>query len=631
MKITDNAYLNNAELKKMADKYKFYIFGAGYKGKQLLEQAGSHLQIIAFVDNNRSGDSFEGHPVIGMEELKKQIQTDCKIIISTVKYAEEMALQLEKSNFYPEKDYYVWDDWCHYHCDEDIRKFIRLNESIWGKKISPKKDKQIIIPYPSDHDVSSVILAYCSQYLAKKYDADIYCYPRMLEDCGHETMWKVYQSFHAEEIIKPILSAEQEKKAETITEEIWGNINKMEDWKDISIFGISFGTTLIRDYFRFYMPYMNPKDLRIKPWLEDRVKRIVFWYDYINQNDVKVLLMWDGVHMEGYLRDIAITKGIPVYAIHYNNIRKLTLDYAPGAPFSYYKKFWNELSREEQEYGIEWSKKRIQHRLCGSEDEIPYMRGKSPYAIKRKEAVLEKNDKLKILICPHSFEDDALLCGTQIFDNNMLEWLCHLGELAEKTPDYDWYMKPHPNSSERDLKIIEMIVEKYPKIKIIRQKVSPMQLKEEGVCVALTIAGTIGHEYPMIGIPVINAGINPHMSFDFDWNPKTKEEYDKLIYNLRDLKKEINVQEIYQFYCIHYMYYYWDYDLAATCFFKNPDLLIERDSLEKTGRNLGAWKYKVFMEEWSEERHEELKETVIKIFDWLDNWQPDIFYRKGEW
>ena len=84
---------------------------------------------------------------------------------------------------------------------------------------------------------------------------------------------------------------------------------------------------------------------------------------------------------------------------------------------------------------------------------------------------------------------------------------------------------------------------------------SPFQLKEEGISYALTIHGSIGYEYPMLGINVINAGNNPHIAFDFDINPKTIEEYDEVIFNLEKVNKKIDINEIYMFYLIHFGYY----------------------------------------------------------------------------
>lgn len=628
MGLSSDVYINNHQLKELALEFEFYIFGAGQDGELLKQQLEDDEKIIAFVDNRKSGQYIGKYSVISVTGLLKQKKDNAIIIISSIKFAEEIAKQLDDIGYVAKKDYYVWDDRCIYHVDEDVAAMIAFNKQVWGEAKEPAKKNQILIPYGGWHDSANIVFAYAGHCLAEKYDADMYCYPRAWEKTGYETTWKVYESFRVKQLLEPKLFGEREKETEALAEELWDNIEKMEDWKDITIFNINFGTTFIRDYLRYYMPSIELKNERMKPWFIDNVKKVVYWYDYLENNDVKAVIMWDGVHREGYLRDIAITKGIPTYGIHYTYLRKLSLDYTPCEPYEYFKKFWDELSEEEQEYGIKWSKKHLEERFKGGTADTPYMKGNSPYALGVQKPVLEKNDKFKIMICAHCFDDDAFFCGEQIFDNNMFEWLCHLGELSQKTPEYDWYLKFHPNFCERDIEIVNMVMDEYPTLKPIREKVSPMQLKEEGIKVAITLAGTVGHEYPLLGIPVINSGKNPHMAFDFNWNPKTKEEFDDLIYNLKDTKKDFDVEEIYQYYCLNYLYYDWSRYSSAQNFFINPDLSIERDSLEKTGRNLGAWKYPLFIKEWTPERHEEIKQNVVKIFEYLDEWRADRFYRR---
>ena len=42
--------------------------------------------------------------------------------------------------------------------------------------------------------------------------------------------------------------------------------------------------------------------------------------------------------------------------------------------------------------------------------------------------------------------------------------------------------------------------------------------------------GTIGFEYAAMNIPVINASLNnPHIAYDFNINPKTRENYQKIL------------------------------------------------------------------------------------------------------
>ena len=291
---------------------------------------------------------------------------------------------------------------------------------------------------------------------------------------------------------------------------------------------------------------------------------------------------------------------------------------------------WNQLTFEEQKYGIEWSKDHIRKRLQGGTEEVFYT-NKNNFTFaekKRGKRILNDNDLLKIIICPHIFEEDSYWCVEHIFDDNYFAWLCHLGDLSEKTQDYDWYLKMHPFAQRRDMIIIDMLLEKYPRIKKIPSNVSPLQLKEEGAAYALTVYGTIGHEFPEIGIQVINAGINPHIAYDFTWNPRTKEEYDHLILNLDQLEKKTDEEGLYQFYSLNYLYYDWEYIPYRTLFFENPLLAMDRLELRNYGRDLGTWKYEAYIKEWTRERHETILAQLEAVFQKLDAWRPDVLYRR---
>ena len=62
----------------------------------------------------------------------------------------------------------------------------------------------------------------------------------------------------------------------------------------------------------------------------------------------------------------------------------------------------------------------------------------------------------------------------------------------------------------------------------------------------------MGHEYPFLGVQVINAGNNPHMGYDFCWHPETLEEYERLLLKLGSLRRKINFDDIYEFYFIYH-------------------------------------------------------------------------------
>ena len=95
------------------------------------------------------------------------------------------------------------------------------------------------------------------------------------------------------------------------------------------------------------------------------------------------------------------------------------------------------------------------------------------------------------------------------------EWLCFLGEISKKT-DYDYYIKPHKDYLPGTIESLNEIITKFPNLTLISPTVSFHQLIREGISFALTCYGSIGHELPLLGVQVINAGYNPHNAYNFN-------------------------------------------------------------------------------------------------------------------
>lgn len=627
-------FLNCSECKELFADKEIYVFGAGVDGEKLHNKLADTISIGAFIDNKRYGDgnSLCGKEIISLEEFQKRRTNNQPIIVAAYRFMMDISNQLIKEGFIPDKDFFIWDDMCIHHRDKITDRYITFMSDIWKDKKKELTGRIILVPFDSRHDQNSVQYAYCSNYLAEKYDASIYGYCRYGASVKNasEVVLDIYKAFNVVGLVDSSLTEELQKESDAIFENVWDGLYTWKDWKNISIYGICFGTTFIRDFLRENVPDYNLRSERMRVFVKATVDTIVFWYHYIQDHDIKNVLMADAVCWEGYIRDITITKGIPVYAVEYI-MEKACFDFHGHTDAClHYKDMWQELTPEEQEYGLKWAKEHINQHINGSVDEV------DPSGIYifsfaeefKKENVLHSDDKIKIIICPHIFEEDSYWCGEQIFDNSYMEWLCHLGELSEKTPNYHWYLKMHPYVRRRDLMILESYVKRYPKIQMLPLHVSPLQLKKEGAAYALTVCGTIGHEYPAIGIEVINAGINPQSAFDFTWNPKTKEEYDDLIMNLETLKPKGNIEQLYQFYSMHYLFYDREYIPYRTMFYKNPLLPMCKEELEVYGKELGTWKYEEYMKEWTIQKHEKLWNEMGGIFKKMDDWRPDVFYKR---
>ena len=614
------------------DEQTIYIFGAGVDAETAYKKINKN--VAAFIDNYRHGEGFKfyGKPIISFDTYMNNRTNHDLIIIATYRFSREISEQLNRAELIAGKDYYIWDEQYLYHEDDATEKFIHFMEKLWSpyqiKKI--KDDARVLIPFENRHDTAAIVYAYCGNFFAKKFNARIEAYLRygISEKDGSPVIKKIYRAFNVNNWVDFILNEDQNREADELIENLWKKLYSWEDWKKIHIYNIHFGTTIIRHFLRVYIPTFDLREKKMYDFLKLAVRTIVFWYHYINANNFKVVLLGDGTNWDGYIRDIAIDKGIPAYALSYV-VRKLNYDFAMGEPYLYFDKMWGQLSQEEQNYGIQWAKEKINRRLEGDVSEVdPSSKNKYSFNVPMKESrVLDENDKLKIVIFPHIFEEDSYYIGEQIFDDNYFSWLCHLGELSEKTPSYDWYLKIHPCASRRDYIIYDMIVRKYPKIKCIKTEISPFQLKKEGVKFALTVCGTIGQEYPAIGIQVINAGLNPYICFSFTHNPRSKKEFDDMIMNLDKLDEPGNIEELYKFYAINHLFYNWKV-VDFKSFFDAEELTKSYDELEIEGKEIGTWRYTRYMDSWNDEKHRLLIKSLSEMFCTLDSWRPDILYRK---
>lgn len=253
---------------------------------------------------------------------------------------------------------------------------------------------------------------------------------------------------------------------------------------------------------------------------------------------------------------------------------------------------------------------------------IPY-RGSysSVFQYNRKNLNLDKSEKIKILICPHIFDEDEWLNGEQICDNNYISWLEFLGRMSEET-DYDWFMKLHPDEGERGKKLMQKFVELFPKIKLLPSDISPLDIKNAGFKYVLTIAGSVGHEYPLLGIDVINAGNNPHTSFGFNISPKDKEEYKNILLNISEYSAIANSEEISEFFCIYYLY------------FKRNNFSYEVRNLFKDidfgKKEKDTYIYADYLNNYLVTDDEEIMNSISGLIDKIDKWTPDKLMKKSD-
>ena len=222
-------------------------------------------------------------------------------------------------------------------------------------------------------------------------------------------------------------------------------------------------------------------------------------------------------------------------------------NYFAYAEFKDYKKTFAVLSNEEKSVGIKQAKERIKRRFSGEAGVDMNYSKKSAFTAPMNHRLIRKSNRIKVLVAPHCFFDSPHPFGFNLYPD-VFEWLNELVKISKET-DYDWYVKTHPDFISETKKLVNNFFKPHSKFTILPSDSSHIQLINEGVDFALTMYGTIGFEYAAMNIPVINASLNnPHIAYDFNVNPKTRENYQKILKNLKNIKHNINVEDVYEYY-----------------------------------------------------------------------------------
>jgi hypothetical protein len=83
-------------------------------------------------------------------------------------------------------------------------------------------------------------------------------------------------------------------------------------------------------------------------------------------------------------------------------------------------------------------------------------------------------------------------------------------------------------------------------------------LVNSGFAAAFTAYGTVGHEFPYFGIPVVNAGDNPHIDYGFCAHPRSRQELGEIVRKIDagDFHLPLSRPEILEFYYMHNLYHH---------------------------------------------------------------------------
>ena len=344
------------------------------------------------------------------------------------------------------------------------------------------------------------------------------------------------------------------------------------------------------------VPTLFIKDIKFQNTLRQAIGIYIFWRDYFDTHDVKAINASHCVYTTAIILRLAIQRDIPAYQINATHAYYLTKENLWAYDdFYYFPEEFKKLSRQEQRMGLTEAKKRLEKRFAGEVGVDMYYSKKSAYTRSYNNKVLSNNSKLKILVAPHCFFDSPHPYGVSLFPD-YYEWLLFVGNYSEHT-DYDWYIKTHPDFLPGNIPIIEEFINKYSKFTLIPADTSHHQIIEEGIDIALTVHGTIGFEYAALGVPVVNASMcNPHVRYNFNIHPKSIEEFEKILLDLPNLKLNIDINEVYEYYFMKFL----NNNVENWLFNDYAGFINEIGGYAK---QFGPISYKYFLKEFSAEKH----------------------------
>jgi hypothetical protein len=462
-----------------------------------------------------------------------------------------------------------------------IFKFIQHNKKIFKKKNLYTKNIVLIENY--DYKPSIIAFSYFSNILADVYNAKLIVYNtnffnfktliKYFLKVPFFNHYNIFKSFNVTDNIIPT----KNYNPKLLNKLYFQNLKKIKNKKDIlkiKFLNIKVGDLIYDEYLRHYnLTTINPYNEHFKRYFYSFAKLFIFWHTYFKKNKIKAVIASHTVYAIGLVPRIAIYKKVKAYNIGISYAYSLSKkNYLRLSGFENYKKDFLKIKKYLKKDLIAISERILNRKILGKDTAVHNISNNIPNASFGTSNFSTKNHKPKekMLIASHCFTDAVHAYGNALFAD-YYEWINYLGELSNKT-NYEWIIKIHPSQYERNYEQMNYFVKKYQKFTLLEKEITHDQLiAQNKILCVLTVYGSVGHEYPLFGIPVINASVNnPHKAYKFNYNPSSIKKYEYLIKNARKLKDNFSnyKKEIYEYYYTRFMS---EYNLL-----KNPERVMKK-------------------------------------------------------
>ena len=505
-------------------------------------------------------------------------------------------------------------------------RFSKFSNDMWPRKST--SSKEVLVELNSMHS-SHIAYAYIANTLSAKSNARIAgSIPPsrggisqtklgvLIWKTSNSMVWQIYRALGVQSVVSPKHTVSRKKEARAVIDKLYRPEEpSKEEIESLRVRGILIGDLAYDSYLRSKsLPTVDTASKNFKKFLNRFILNTLFWSDYIKKDTVEAIVVSHTVYAHAIQVRVAVTKGISAFQATATAIYRLNPEeFFAYNEFKMFPQVFRTLDKNTQGAGREMAKERLRLRFEGAVGvDMPYSKA-SAYTRGNGQRLLSDSDVPKILVATHCFFDSPHAYGMNLFPD-FWEWLHFLGKISNRT-SYEWYLKTHRDFLPGNIPILNYFTEKYPRFSLLPTDASHHQIIEEGIDVALTVYGTIGFEYPYLGVPVINASVNnPHIAYSFDFNPATIGEYEELLLKIPNLPKpgEKERVEIQEFYFMKHLL------KSDDLFFENWEAILER---------VGGYQaqftpviYKEFVKQWTPARHEEILnrlKSFIEAGDYL--------------
>jgi len=514
-----------------------------------------------------------------------------------------------------------------FHHKKLAHDYIKHNKKLFSDVNSNNRGgKKIVLCELTDMHSSHIAYSYLANTLATKSDAKIVGYwPRIIKTSKLLTIFnikkffrlnefKIYESFGVYEFFQVNESKKFASKVQNISQDIFSKLAQLDErekkiyFENLVVNGVWVGDLFYDSYLmEDEKPTIDFNDNRFAVFLSEALGLLFFWQEYFHKNDVKGVIASHCVYNLALPLRVAVARGIPAFQATCASVYRISRDnYFAYSDFHHYPEKFAQLSEFEKIAGKEEAKRRIERRFSGEVGVDMSYSKKSAFTAPTHQRLIKQSSRKKILIATHCFFDSPHSYGLNLFPD-IYEWLHFLGEMTHRT-DYDWYIKTHPDYRPGTMRVVQELVETFPRLNLLPSDASHHQIIAEGIDVALTVWGTIGFEYAALNMPVINCSRNnPHIAYDFNIHPSSIDEYENILLNLDTVSIKINKEDVYEYYFMNKIYN------TENIFFNDWQLTME---------NLGGYSmqftpnvYLNWVTEWTESRHESILNALGKFID----------------